>query len=377
MNINSFISGSWQQQFHYKSFLPNPINQNWLVDDQQLSFLLSVANIKLGELNAFSTLIPDVDFFIKMHVQKEATTSSRIEGTQTNIEEAFQKIENISPNKRDDWQEVRNYVQAMNQAIVSFNSIPLSNRLIRQTHEILLQGVRGEHKQPGEFRTSQNWIGGATINDAIFIPPHSDDVSDLMGDLELFLHNDAIYVPDLIKIGIAHYQFETIHPFLDGNGRIGRLLVTLYLVNKGLLLKPTLYLSDYFEKNKGLYYDNLMRVRSHNDLRQWLMFFLEGIRQTSENAIETFNKIIQLKNRIEQQEIIKLGKKTKIAHVFLQSLYGQPVVDSSDVVEALHVNVSTALRLIDDFIKLGILQEVTGYRRNRIFVFHEYMNFFV
>lgn len=336
-----------------------------------------MANIKLGELNAFSTLIPDVDFFIKMHVQKEATTSSRIEGTQTNIEEAFQKIENISPNKRDDWQEVRNYVQAMNQAIDSFNSIPLSNRLIRQTHEILLQGVRGEHKQPGEFRPSQNWIGGATINDAIFIPPHSDDVSDLMGDLELFLHNDAIYVPDLIKIGIAHYQFETIHPFLDGNGRIGRLLVTLYLVNKGLLLKPTLYLSDYFEKNKGLYYDNLMRVRSHNDLRQWLMFFLEGIRQTSENAIETFNNIIQLKNRIEQQEIIKLGKKTKIAHVFLQSLYGQPVVDSSDVVEALHVNVSTALRLIDDFIKLGILQEVTGYRRNRIFVFHEYMNFFV
>lgn len=377
MDINSFISGAWKQQFQYKSFSPSLVNHEWLIADQQLNYLLSMANIKLGELNAFSTLIPDVDFYIKMHVQKEATTSSRIEGTQTNMEDAFQKIENISPGKRDDWQEVQNYVQAMNSAIDSFNTLPLSVRLIRQTHSILLQGVRGEHKQPGEFRTSQNWIGGSSINDAVFIPPHSDDVPDLMSDLEKFLHNDEIFVPDLIRIGIAHYQFETVHPFLDGNGRVGRLLITLYLVSKGLLLKPTLYLSDFFEKNKGLYYDNLMRVRTHNDLRQWLMFFLEGVRTTSENAIETFNRIMRLKTQLEQHEITKLGKRTKTAQMLLNYLYRQPVLDASDVAHKLRVNISTAHRLIEDFLNLGILHEITGYRRNRIFVFSDYLNLFL
>jgi len=201
-------------------------------------------------------------------------------------------------------------------------------------------------------------------------------VPELMSDLEKFLNNDTLFVPDLIKIAIAHYQFETIHPFLDGNGRIGRLLITLFLVNRGILVKPSLYLSDYFNKNKTLYYDNLMRVRSHNDMRQWLLFFLEGVRQTSESSIDTFKKIIALRNRLEQQEIIKLGKKTKSAQQFLNCLYGQPVVDSSDVVNALQVNVSTALRIIDDFIKLNILHEITGYRRNRIFIFKEYLNLF-
>jgi Fic family protein len=376
MKISEFNSGTWKQNFQFKSFLPEPINHSWIVDDEQLNYMLSTANIRLGELNAYSTLIPDVDFFIKMHVQKEATSSSRIEGTQTNMEEAVQKVENLNPEKRNDWQEVKNYVDAMKQAISGLESLPVSNRLIRQAHETLLHGVRGEYKQPGEFRQSQNWIGGSSINDAVFIPPNKDDVPEQMSDLEKFLNNDTLFVPDLIKIGIAHYQFETIHPFLDGNGRIGRLLITLYLVSRGILVKPTLYLSAFFEKNKMLYYDNLMRTRTHNDIQQWLRFFLEGVRQTSENSIETFKKIISLKTRLEETEILKLGKKIKIAQQLLQYLYGQPIVDSGDVADILQVSSSTALRLIDDFINLGILQEQTGYRRNRIFVFTEYLNLF-
>ena len=266
MNISSFKAGKAVQRYQYKSFDPNAINLPWQIDTAELIMLLSQADIKLGELNAFSQLIPDVDFFIKMHQFKEGTKSSRIEGTQTNIDEAIQKEEYIQPEKKDDWQEVQNYVQAMNQAIGNLEKFPLSNRLLKQTHKTLLQGVRGTYKLPGEFRQSQNWISGSSLADAVFIPPHPESINDLMSDLEKFLHNENIPVPPLIKIGIAHYQFETIPPFLDGNGRIGRLLITLYLVSNNLLYKPTLYLSDFFEKNKSLYYDNLTRVRTHNDL---------------------------------------------------------------------------------------------------------------
>lgn len=376
MNISEFISGRWQQQYQYKSFLPEYINHPWIIDDDKIISLLSTANIKLGELNAFSLLIPDVDFFIKMHVSKEATTSSRIEGTQTNIEETLQKAENINPEKRNDWQEVHNYIAAMNFSVENLKNLPLSNRLIKQAHKILLEGVRGEYKLPGEFRTSQNWIGGSSLNDAVFIPPHKDEVPDLMSDLEKFLNNENLYIPDLIKIAIAHYQFETIHPFLDGNGRVGRLLITLFFVNKGILIKPSLFLSDFFDKNKSLYYENLMRVRTHNDLRQWLLFFLEGIRQTSENSMVIFRKIIDLRARLEQEEIVKLGKKARSAQQFLNYLYVQPVVESGDVAAALKINASTAHRMIDDFVKMNVLTEMTGNKRNRIFIFRNYVDLF-
>jgi len=376
MNIKEFKSGQWIQQYQYKSFNPNRVNHTWLVDDELLSYLLSRANILLGELNAFSTLIPDVDFFIKMHITKEATNSSRIEGTQTNIEEALQKTQNLDPEKRDDRQEVENYVTAMNNAIDELNHLPLCNRLLKQTHAILLQSVRGEHKQPGEFRTSQNWIGGTSINDAVFIPPHPSEVVDLMSDLEQFLHNKNIFVPDLIKIAIAHYQFETIHPFCDGNGRIGRLLITLYLVNERILYKPTLYLSDFFAKNKTLYYDNLTMARHNNNLTQWLRFFLEGVIQTAENSIDTFRKIITLREKIEHSKITQLGKKIKTAQQFLVYLFKNPIVDSEDVSKEMNINVSTGLRLINDFIELEILKEMTGFKRNRIFMFKEYIHLF-
>lgn len=375
MNVSEFISGRTIQRYQYKSFEPNIIDIAWQIDNAELIMLLSEANIKLGELNAFSQLIPDVDFFIKMHVLKEGTKSSKIEGTQTNIDEAIQKEAYIQPEKKDDWQEVQNYVQAMNLSIEKLANLPLSNRLLKQTHKTLLQGVRGIHKLPGEFRKSQNWIGGSSLADATFIPPHQDSVARLMADLEKFLHNENIPVPHLIKVGIAHYQFETIHPFLDGNGRIGRLLITLYLVSNDLLHKPTLYLSDFFEKTKALYYDNLTRVRTHNDLTQWLKYFLEGVRSTSENSIQTFKNIIKLRSQTEEK-IISLGKKQALAKSFLQFLFSKPITDASEVAEALEINVSTAFRLIDDFIKLKILAELTGYKRNRIFAFDDYIKLF-
>jgi len=375
MNIGSFEAGKYVQRYQYKSFEPNLIDTEWQIDNSELNMLLSRANIKLGELNAFSQLVPDVDFFIKMHVFKEGTKSSRIEGTQTNIDEAIQKEEYIQPEKKDDWQEVQNYVLALNQAIESLETLPLSNRLLKQTHKTLLQGVRGKHKLPGEFRKSQNWIGGSSLNDAQFIPPHQVSITELMSDLEKFLHNENTFVPTLIKIGIAHYQFETIHPFLDGNGRIGRLLISLYLVSNQLLLKPTLYLSDFFEKNKSMYYDNLNRARTHNDLTQWLKFFLEGVRTTSENSIQTFKNIIKLREESELK-IMTLGKKQLSAKAFLKFLFSKPSIDTADVSKALSINTSTAIRLIDDFIKLNILIEVTGFKRNKIYSFEDYIKLF-
>jgi Fic family protein len=375
MNISNFKSGKLVQRLQYKSFEPTFINTEWHLDNSSVTLILSQADQKLGELNAFSQLIPDIDFFIKMHVLKEGTKSNRIEGTQTNIDEAVQMEEYINPEQKDDWQEVQNYVQAMNTAIDELKKIPLSNRLLKKTHQLILQGVRGKHKQPGEFRSSQNWIGGNSLVDAKFIPPHQEGLLELMSDLEQFIHSENSNLPHLIKIAILHYQFETIHPFLDGNGRIGRLLITLYLVSTGLLAKPTLYLSDFFEKNKEHYYDNLTLVRTKNDMVQWLKFFLEGVKTTAENSIQTFKKIIELRTSTENK-IMTLGKKQKLANNVLKYLYGQPITDMQSIATALNVSLSTVSRLLNDFVKLEILIELTGYKRNRVFAFEQYLKLF-
>ncbi len=376
MDVKDFKSGTHRQQYEYKNFLPEPVNREWFISDPSLSTLLSEANVKMGALDAFSQIIPDVDFFIMMHIVKEATQSSRIEGTQTTMEEAFLKEADVTPEKKNDWAEVHNYIRAMHHAVAQLKKLPLSTRLLRQTHDVLMQGVRGKHKMPGEFRSGQNWIGGATLKDAVFIPPSHTDVPELMSDLEKFLNNNAIQVPYLLRIGIAHYQFETIHPFLDGNGRLGRLLITLYLVRFGILHRPTLYLSDFFEKNRGLYYDNLTRTRTHNDLTQWLRFFFTGVYETANNSIQTFHKILALQNDVEGVRILKLGKKSESAKLLVKQLYKHPLISISGAAKILKVNDSTAHRMVVDFVKLGILKERTGNRRNRLFIFKEYYDLF-
>ena len=376
MKFENFTPGRWQQRLQYKSFEPVPVNHDWAWEDPQINLLLESANRALGELNAFSLIVPDIDLFIAMHVVKEAQTSSRIEGTRTSIDEAVLPEEQITPEKRDDWHEVNNYVEAVNYAIAELHSLPLSNRLLRQTHTILMRGVRGQHKQPGEFRISQNWIGGSSLADAAFIPPHHDNVPELMGDLEKFWHNEAITLPHLIRVAISHYQFETIHPFLDGNGRIGRLLIPLYLVSNGLLAKPSLYLSDFFERNRGSYYDALTRVRTSGDLIHWVRFFLQGVAETSIKGRETFRKILALRTDAEQR-ILSLGKRAPNAHTALNLLYSRPIIAAANLEQALGVSTPTAQALIKDLVRLDILSEITGQKRARLYSFKSYLDLFL
>lgn len=375
MDLQSFISGKHVKQIEYQSFSPEKINHEWIVSTPEVNKLLAEANRLIGELNAFSQIVPDVDFFITMHILKEATTSSRIEGTKTNMEEALVKEEDINPEKRNDWTEVQNYIKAINTSIKDLEKLPISNRLIKKTHKTLLSGVRGKHKIPGDFRTSQNWIG-ATLKDAIFIPPHHSEVIELMSDLEKFINEDEYHVPHLIKIAIVHYQFETIHPFLDGNGRLGRLLITLYLVSNNVLKKPSLYLSDFFEKNKGYYYDNLMTVRLTSNLVQWVKFFLVGVIETSKESIQVFKDIITLMKDIETKRLPKLGSRIENAQQLLKQLFQIPITDSKQVSELLGISPSTANRLIKELIELEILSESTGYKRNRKYIFTEYFKIF-
>lgn len=376
MDIKEFKAGRWIQQYNYKSFSPSKINIEWIISNPQINQLLEEANLKLGELNAISTIVPDVDLFIKMHILKEAVNSNKIEGTRTNIEEAALQEKDIEPEKRNDWEEVQNYVKAMNDAIAKLEMLPISTRLIKHVHKILLTSVRGHHKRPGEFRESQNWIGGATIQDAIFVPPHQNELNELLSDLEKFINNAQIKIPHLIRVAIIHYQFETIHPFLDGNGRVGRLLITLYLVSNGLLSKPTLYLSDFFEKNRQLYYDNLSNTHSNNQLEQWIKFFLISVIETSNNSVETFKKVLRLRTEIEDKTILKLNKKIPLAKRFVNYLYSQPVITLQDVIDELKVTKPTANALITNFVDLEILKETTGKKRNRIYTFEKYLDLF-
>jgi len=376
MDIEDYKSGQYKQQYEYNSFSPELINHPWKVADGEIQNLLSEADRALGELNAFSQLVPNVDFFIRMHITKEATQSSRIEGTQTNMEEALLEEQDVDPQKRNDWVEVQNYIQAINSAITDLSRLPLSNRLLRDTHKTLLQGVRGEGKLPGEFRTSQNWIG-VSLKHAVFVPPHHDEVADLMSDLEKFIHNDTLQLPHLIKIAIAHYQFETIHPFLDGNGRLGRLMIALYLANFGLLNKPALYLSDYFERNKTEYVDRLMAVRQANQMKSWIIFFLHGVKETANSSIQVFKDILVLKERLEREVLPTFStRRVENASTLMQSLYKNPIVDINRVSNLLGIQHNTATTLVNDFVENGILVELTGQKRNRMYFFKEYVMIF-
>ncbi len=378
--MNQYISGKNNTakpntSHQYEYFLPSYINKELEIENKKIFLYLENANRLLGELNAYGTLVPDVNFFIQMHVVSEAVSSSQIEGTKTNMDDALLEEEDIDPEKRDDWKEVKNYINAMNSAIENLSQIPVSVRLIKETHKTLLSSVRGEHKMPGEIRTSQNWIGGASINTAHFVPPEYSHIAELLSDWEKFWHNTSIDVPVLIKIAIGHYQFETIHPFLDGNGRIGRLLIILQLMERGFLKYPVLYISDFFETHRQSYYDALDKVRRENDMEQWILFFLEGIVETAKKSQKTFEGILSLRASFETK-ILTLGRKAENGKKLLFLLFSNPVVDAKGVQKKLEVNYATANNLIKDFVGLGILKEKTGFRRNRIFVMDDYIKLF-
>ena len=372
--MEKFKAGVYISQTGYKSFEPNKVNRNWIISNIQIINLLSKADRFLGRLDMYSEYV-NIDLFIRMHIAKEATQSTKIEGTQTNMEEAFLEKSEIAADKRDDWEEVQHYIAAMNEAVQLLHKLPFSSRLIKQTHKTLLSNVGGKHKLPGEYRRSQNWIGGASINDATFIPPVHSSIDELMSDIEKFVNDEGNELPDLLKIAIIHYQFETIHPFLDGNGRVGRLLITLYLVSKGILKRPILYLSDFFERNRALYYDNLMRVRTHNDLEQWLKFFLTGVIEISKKGVEIFDGILQLQKHIDIQ-IRTLGSRAKDAQLLIEYLYQQPIVDASRIEPITKKGKTANYRLLSDLEQLGILKEISGRERNKLYAFNQYLKLF-
>lgn len=370
----SNYNGNYQKSINgYKYFVPSKVNIDYYFSSEIYNLCIK-ATEKLSELKAFSKFAPDVDFFIQMHISKEAIDSNKIEGTRTELEDLYFDNALFSDEKKDEVEEVKNYINALNYGIERMSSLPISSRFLQECHKILMDGVRGKNKNPGEFRHSQNWIGGATIDDAHFVPPSFEHIGELMSDLENFLHyNDC---PHIIKIAIAHYQFETIHPFLDGNGRIGRLLISLYLIDSGLLYKPVLYLSEFFEKNKGLYYDNLDSGRNNAGLEKWLKFFLVGVAVTAQKNLETLQKISYLKVQTDYK-ILELGKKTKTAKLVIDFLYSKPVINIKTIQELIgSPSKVTANSLAMDLVNLGILKEITNYKRNRVFVFYEYLDLF-
>lgn len=372
--MKKFDAGKFVQQGYYKSFEPTLIHRDWMIDDMTVLQLLSQADRHLGRLDMYSEYV-HIEHFIQMHITKEAVESSKIEGTQTNIEEAFLSKDEIHSEKRSDWEEVQNYISAMKDAVEMLHRLPFSSRLIKQTHKVLLQGVRGEHKMPGEYRISQNWIGGASINDAVFVPPHHASIAALMSDLEKFANDKLNLLPDLLKVALIHYQFETIHPFLDGNGRVGRLLITIYLVSKGILKQPILYLSEFFEKYRTLYYDNLMRVRTHNDINQWFKFFLTGIIETSKSGVKTFDSILQLQ-KVLDNKIKGIGYRSGDALKVVEYLYSKPIIDAQKVSEIIGKSHTPAYNLLAVLEDLGIVKEITKAQRGKLYVFNDYIELY-
>ena len=377
MKLEEYKSGQYVKMEDYKAFIPSKINYNWGWDDTKLDKLLAEANRQIGELNAYSLLIPNVDLYIKMHVKIEANKSSRIEGTRTTVEEDLLDVTDINPEKRDDWEEVQNYVKATNYGVKRIkDGFPVCTRLIRELHKILMQGVRGEYKTPGEFRTSQNCIGGSRPSNAVYVPPPHTEIAECLTDFEKFINNEEIDTPDLIKIAILHYQFESIHPFLDGNGRIGRLLIPLYIQSKGMLDKSCLYISDYIERNKDTYYDMLTRVRVYNDMIEWIKFFLEAVIETSETAKEKFRNVVELTKEMDKV-IMDLPVKPENAKKVLDVLYDEPIVSRKKILELIDIKPTTLNVCINALKEKNIIIETTGYSRNQVFAFQKYIDLFL
>ena len=377
MQIEEFNAGSFINQRGVRVFLPTRINTSWNWTNPEINVLLEQASSELGGLNSFSDLVPNIDVYIQMHIRTEANKSSKIEGTKTSIEDDFMSVEDISPEKRDDYEEVHNYINAMNFGIhrIKIDDFPLSTRLIREIHEVLMRGVRGEHKTPGEFRIQQNWIGGSMPSNAVFVPPSVTDMDELLSDMERFIHNDEFQIPHLIKIALIHYQFETIHPFQDGNGRIGRLIIPLYILDKKMLDKPCFYISDYFERNRTTYYHTLQNVRENDDLTGWVTFFLKAVAFTAKSAKEKFRDAIRLVSEYEERVLTFSGRPDNNRSI-LKAFFNEPILSGKQLQDRTSLSQPTIDKAIRGLIDEGMINEVTGYSRNRIYVLAKYLSVF-
>jgi Fic family protein len=359
----------------YKAYVPPQLPPNPAIDVENLYPLLEKATMALAELNSIAQIIPNISLFVYMYVRKEALLSSQIEGTQSSFADLILFEHNQKPNvSLDDVEEVSNYVQAINHGLDRFkNDFPLSLRLLCEVHAILLSGVRGSGKLPGEFRKSQNWIGGSRPGNALFVPPPIEVLMDCLSNLENFLHDKKSKLPVLIKAGIAHVQFETIHPFLDGNGRLGRLLITLFLCEEGILEKPILYLSLYFKQNRDIYYNLLQQVRLHGTWETWLEFFLEGVAKSAEQAVDTAKKI----NILFESDLAKiknLGRVRISCIQVLEYLKKMPQTSVPLVSKDLNITAPTARSALTHMLDLGILVEMTGKKRDKIYVYRKYLD---
>ena len=362
----------------YSAFIPKPLPPDPPLDMGALQGVLSQANLALGRLDGAALTLPDPDVFVYMYIRKEALLSSQIEGTQSSLQDVLAvQGQLFAPSRPVDAAEVVNYIGAMELGLQQLETLPVSIRLMRTIHRRLLQGVRGSHLTPGELRTSQNWIGpqGATIGNATFVPPPPDLVVNALGDLERFLHADDD-LPLLIRIGLAHVQFETIHPFLDGNGRLGRLLITFLLTERGILRKPTLYLSYYFARNRQRYYDHLQAVRDTGDWEGWLRFFLQGIAEVAGEAADTVRRIQALREGDRAAVSDSFGRAAANGLRVLERLYLQPYINVARVRELTGASYVSANQLVSRMVECGILEEITGQARNRIFAYQRYLDLF-
>ena len=364
-----------RQPTGYRAFIPNPLppepSLRW---DDELLALLSAADQSLGRLDGMGNQLPNPDMFVTMYIRKEAVLSSQIEGTQASLEDVLEYEANARRSRLPaDVEETYNYVKALNAGLTRLDELPVCNRLFREIHGILMQGVRGQEKSPGEFRTSQNWIGapGSSLNTATYVPPPPYEMAQAMGDLELYL-NDGSPIPLLIKCGLAHGQFEMIHPFLDGNGRLGRLLIAFLLCHHQALTRPLLYLSAYFKQNQDEYYDRLYAISNAGDWEGWLKFFLKGVGQVSQEAAETARQIIAMREEHQQLVIQNVGGRNGLP--LLDSLYQNPVVIVASMERMLNVSYVTASNLARTFQALGILKEITQRPRNKIYVYQPYLD---
>ena len=353
----------------YKAFIPFPLPPKPpIIWDTELQQLLSQADMALGRLDGIATILPNPDLFVAQYVRKEAVLSSQIEGTQATLLDIFD-YESTGEMAKD-VDEVVNYIRAMNKGLERLKTLPVSLRLIKEIHEELLKGVRGEHRTPGEFRTSQNWIGpsGSTMHNAVFIPPPPHDMQTALGDLEKFIHKKDD-LPILVKNALIHGQFETIHPFLDGNGRVGRLLITFLLVHNDILKQPLLYVSYYFKQNRQEYYDRLNNIRNKGDWEGWLKFFLRGVYEISKQSTEAAQKILTLQERDRARIVHSPNGLELLNHLFMN-----PLITTHEIRRLTGISHATAGRLVKQMIKLGILNEITGYARNRKFLYKDYFD---